>query len=155
MANLTLRESLIGPSKIRTDRLYTEDGTEKGVELLRRICLSAILLGFSFGTFGAKAQDQTSTLELAAEQLHACIAQQTAAELPKQTTPRRFGIVLRAKCRTQEQQFKATLIRGLKDERALTPRMHHLINEMIASLREQSVANYAAVIKHHSTDWPK
>jgi hypothetical protein len=124
--------------------------------LVRQICLSAILLlGFSLWIFVAQAQDQSRPIDVAAGHLHDCIAQQIAAELTKHTAPRRFGIVLRDKCRTQEQRFKATLIRGLKQEGALTPRTIHLVNELLVSLRHQSVANYVEMMKHHSTELPK
>ena len=130
-------------------------GSSRQVALVQRVYLRAILFGFSFWTFGAQAQDKARTLEIAAGHLHACIAQQTAAELAKHTTPRRFGIVLRDNCRAHEQRFKSILIGGLKQERALTPHTRQLVNEMLASLRRQSVANYAEVIKHHSTELPK
>ena len=115
--------------------------------MVQRICLSAILFGFSFGTFGAQAQDETRTLEIAAGHLHACIARQTTAELAKHTTPRRFGIVLRNKCRPQEQRFKAILIGGLKKEGSINPQTLRLVNELLASLWKQSVVNYAEMLK--------
>jgi len=48
-----------------------------------------------------------------------CVAEQTVAELGKGAAPRAFEIVLRDKCRSQEQRFRATLISGLKKEGSL------------------------------------
>ena len=110
--------------------------------------LPGMLLGLSLLPLMAQAQDQISTLDLAAGQLHQCIARQTAAQLEKRTTPRRFGIVLRDKCRIQEQRFKAVLIDGLKKEGSKNPYGLRLVDELLTSLRKQSVVNYAEILKH-------
>jgi hypothetical protein len=95
----------------------------------------------------AQAQDQISTLDRAAGLVSQCSAEQTAAELGKGTAPRQFEIVLRDKCRAQEQRFKATLIGGLKKEGSLNLRTLRLVNELLAALRQQSVFNYTDMLR--------
>jgi hypothetical protein len=58
-------------------------------------------------TVTALAQEQSSTLDRAAALVNECIAEQTAAELGKGTAPRPFEIVLRDKCRSQEQLLRS------------------------------------------------
>jgi len=105
-----------------------------------------VLMGCGLAT-AAQAQDQGSVLDRAAGLVSQCIAEQTAAELDKGTAPRQFATVLRDKCRSQEQRFRATLTAGLKKEGSLDPRMLRTVEELLTALRQQSVADYADLLK--------
>jgi hypothetical protein len=94
-----------------------------------------------------QAQNQTSALDRAAEAVSQCIAEQTAAELGKGTAPPQFEIVLRDKCRAQEQRFKVTLIVGLKKEGSLNPKTLRLVNELLTVLRQQAIVNYTDILR--------
>jgi hypothetical protein len=95
----------------------------------------------------AQAQEQGSVLDRAAGLVSRCIAEQTTAELGKGTAPRQFEAVLRNKCRSQEQRFRATLTAGLKKEGSLEPKMLRIVEELLTALRQQSVADYADLLK--------
>jgi hypothetical protein len=104
-----------------------------------------IVLGGGLSTV-ARAEDPT-VLDGAAGLVNQCIADQTAAELGKGTTPDKFEAILRERCRSQEQHFRTTLIRGLEKEGALDRKMLHTIGELLAALRHQSVIAYADMLK--------
>jgi hypothetical protein len=108
-----------------------------------------LLLGCGLAT-AAQAQEQGSVLDRAAGPVSQCIAEQTAAELDKGTAPREFATVLRDKCRSQEQRFRATLTAGLKKEGSLDSRMLRTVDELLTALRQQSVADYADLLKQRS-----
>ncbi len=112
-----------------------------------------VLVGCGLAT-AAQAQDQGSVLDRAAGLVSQCIAEQTLAELDKGTAPRQFATVLRDKCRSQEQRFRATLTAGLKKEGSLDPRMVRTVEELLAALREQSVADYADLLKQRPSTKP-
>ena len=95
----------------------------------------------------AQAQDAGSVLDRAAQLVNQCVAEQTLAELGKGTAPDRFATVLREKCRSQEQRFRTMLTAGLKKERALRPTLLRSIDELLDMVREQSVADYAELLK--------
>jgi len=105
-----------------------------------------VLLACGVAT-AAQAQEQGSVLDRAAGLVSRCIAEQTATELGKGTAPRRFEAVLRDKCRAQEQRFRATLTAGLRKEGSLEPKMLRTIEELLTALRQQSVADYADLLK--------
>src|ERR1700716_2199936 len=75
----------------------------------------------------AQAQEQGTVLDRAAGLVGQCIAEQTGAELRKATAPRQFETVLRDKCRSQEQRFRATLTAGLKKEGSLDAKMLRIV----------------------------
>ena len=110
-----------------------------------------VLLGCGLAT---AAQAQGNVLDRAAGLVSQCIAEQTLAELGKGTAPRQFETVLRDKCRSQEQRFRATLTAGLKKEGSLDPRMVRTVEELLAALREQSVADYADLLKQRPPTKP-
>jgi hypothetical protein len=112
-----------------------------------------ILLACGFAT-AAQAQEQGSVLDRAAGLVSRCIAEQTAAELGKGTAPRQFEAVLRDKCRSQEQRFRATLTAGLKKEGSLEPKMLRIVEELLTTLRQQSVADYADLLKQRPSAKP-
>jgi hypothetical protein len=112
-----------------------------------------VLLGCGLAT-AAQAQDHGSVLDRAAGLVSQCIAEQTAAELDKGTAPGQFATVLRDKCRSQEQRFRATLTAGLKKEGSLDPRMLRTVEELLTALREQSVADYADLLKQRPSTKP-
>jgi hypothetical protein len=101
-------------------------------------------------TVTALAQEQNSTLDRAAALVNGCIAEQTAAELGKGTAPRAFEIVLRDKCRSQEQRFRATLISGLKKEGSLNRKALRLIDELLTALRQRAVEDYVGLLEKPS-----
>jgi hypothetical protein len=95
----------------------------------------------------AHTQEQGSVLDRAAGLVSQCIAEQTAAELGKGTAPRQFETVLRDKCRSQEQRFRAMLTAGLKKEGSLRPSMLRTVEDLLNALRQQSVTDYAELLK--------
>jgi hypothetical protein len=95
----------------------------------------------------AQAQEQGSVLDRAAGLVSQSIAEQTAAELGKGTAPRQFESVLRDKCRSQEQRFRTTVTAGLKKEGSLEPKMLRIVEELLTALRQQSVTDYAELLK--------
>ena len=105
-----------------------------------------VLLACGLAT-AAQAQEQGSILDRAAGLVSQCIAEQTAAELGKGTAPQQFATVLRDKCRAQEQRFRSMLTAGLKKEGSFDPRMLRTIGELLTALRQQSVADYADLLK--------
>src|SRR6266568_2970301 len=102
----------------------------------------------------AQAQEQGSVLDRAAGLVSQCIAEQTAAELDKGTAPRQFATVLRDRCHAQEQRFRAMLTAGLKQEGSLHSSMLRTIEELLSALREQSVADYADLLKQRPSTKP-
>jgi len=102
----------------------------------------------------AHAQDAGSVLDRAAQLVNQCVAEQTLAELGKGTAPDRFATVLREKCRSQEQRFRTMLTAGLKKERALRPTLLRSINDLLDTLRQQSVADYAELFKQRPSVAP-
>jgi hypothetical protein len=107
--------------------------------------LIPLAIGFLALPIGAQAQDRT--LDRAARPVNQCFAERTAAELAKGTAPRKFEIVLRDKCRAQEQRFKATLIVGLGKEGSLNPKTLRLVNELLTALRQQALVNYTDMLR--------
>ncbi|HEX9320919.1 MAG TPA: hypothetical protein VF913_02200 [Xanthobacteraceae bacterium] len=102
----------------------------------------------------AQAQEQGSVLDRAAGLVGQCIAEQTAAELGKGTAPRQFATVLRDKCRSQEQRFRAMLTEGLKKEGSFNPTLLRTIDELLTALRQQSVTDYADLLKQRPPGKP-
>jgi hypothetical protein len=77
-----------------------------------------------------------------------CITEQTAAELGKQgSTPAQFEIVLRDKCRVQEERFKKTLLARLKKEGSLNSQAVRAVNELLAAFRQRAVTDYGTVLR--------
>ena len=112
-----------------------------------------IILACGLAT-AAQAQEQGSVLDRSAGLVIQCIAEQTAAELGKGTAPRQFEAVLRDRCRSQEQRFRATLTAGLKKEGSLDARMLRTIEELLTALRQQSVIDYADLLKQRAPAKP-
>jgi hypothetical protein len=109
------------------------------------ICL--LLCGILSASFVAQARDYTSTLDRAAALVTRCISEQTAAELGKGTTQAQFAIVLRDKCRAQEERFKKTLLAHLKKEGSLTSHNVRLISELLAAVRQRAVTDYGDILR--------
>jgi hypothetical protein len=105
-----------------------------------------VLLACGLAT-AASAQEQGSILDRAAGLVGQCIAEQTVAELGKGTAPRQFATVLRDKCRAQEQRFRAMLTEGLKKQGSYDPKLLRTIDELLNVLRQQSVTDYADLLK--------
>src|SRR5438067_1395643 len=122
-----------------------ESGHERTGKIYMRISI-VVLLACGLAT-AAQAQEQGSILDRAAGLVSQCIAEQTAAELGKGTAPQQFATVLRDKCRAQEQRFRSMLTAGLKKEGSFDPRMLRTIGELLTALRQQSVADYADLLK--------
>jgi hypothetical protein len=112
-----------------------------------------ILLGCGLAT-AAQAQEPGAALDRAAAVVNQCIAEQTAAELGKGTAPRKFEAVLRGKCRAPEQRFRTILAAGLKKEGALDASMLRTVEELLNTLRQQSVADYADLLKQRPQTKP-
>jgi hypothetical protein len=106
-----------------------------------------LVMGLMVLPVAAQAQKQITALDRAAGPLNECVAVQTAAELSKATAPRQFEIVLRDRCRKQEQRFKAILIAGFKKEGSFRPRTLHVVNELLTALRAQSMVNYTDMLR--------
>ena len=102
----------------------------------------------------ALAQEQGGVLDRAAALVSQCIAEQTAAELDKGTAPRQFEAVLRDRCHAQEQRFRAMLTAGLKKEGSLHPSLLRTIEDLLSTLRQQSVADYADLLKQRPSAKP-
>jgi hypothetical protein len=118
---------------------------------MRRIM--AVLLGCGLAT-AAHAQEQGTVLDRAAGVVSQCIAEQTIAELGKGTAPQQFATVLREKCRAQEQRFRTMLTSGLKKEGSLRPGLRRTIDELLDTLRQQSVTDYAELLKQRPPTKP-
>jgi hypothetical protein len=76
-----------------------------------------------------------------------CITEQTAAELSKGSTPAQFEIVLRDKCRVQEERFKKTLLARLKKEGSLNSQAVRAVNELLAAFRQRAVTDYGDTMR--------
>jgi hypothetical protein len=126
-------------------KFYANQQSLIGEARMRGIIL--LLIGLLAPPIAVQAQDQASTLDRAAGPVNQCVVEQTAAELGKGTAPRQFEIVLRDKCRAQEQRFKATLIVGLRKEGSLNPKTLRLVNELLTALRQQAVVNYTDMLR--------
>jgi hypothetical protein len=105
-----------------------------------------ILLACGLAT-AAQAQEQGSVLDRAAGLVSQCVAEQTVAELGKGTAPHQFATVLRDKCRSQEQRFRTMLSAGLKKEGSLRAGLLRTIDDLLDALRQQSVNDYAELLK--------
>src|SRR6266480_362976 len=93
------------------------------------ICgISLLLSGILSASIVAQARDHTSTLDRAAALVSRCITEQIAAELGKGSTSAQFEIVLRDKCRAQEERFKKSLLSRLKKEGSLNPQAARVVN---------------------------
>src|SRR5262249_8101069 len=108
--------------------------------------IPCILLACGLAT-SATAQEAGSVLDRAAGLVGQCIAEQTAVELDKGTAPRQFATVLRENCRAQEQRFRAMLTEGLKKEGSFDRKLLRTIDELLSALRQQSVTDYADLLK--------
>jgi hypothetical protein len=74
----------------------------------------SLLLAGILSSFAAQARDRTNNLDRTAALVNQCIAEQTAGELSKGTTSAQFEVVLRDKCRVQEDRFKKILLVHLR-----------------------------------------
>jgi hypothetical protein len=116
--------------------------------------LAIAVFGCALATM-ARAEDP-GLLEGAAGRISRCIVEQTAVELEKNTAPEKFESILKQKCRVEERHFRNTLIRGAKKEGALDREALRTIEELLTSLRQQSVIDYAeALQQRQGTPRPK
>lgn len=116
------------------------------MELRVAIC-GLLLTSILSGSFEVQARDRTNRLDRTATLVNRCIAEQTAAELNKDTTSAQFEVVLRDKCRAQEDRFKKVLLVHLKKEGSFNPQTVRLADELLAALRQQAVTAYGDAIK--------
>jgi hypothetical protein len=118
------------------------------VKLKVAICgISLLLAGILSASFAAQARDRTNNLDRRAALVSRCIAEQTAAELSKGTTSGQFEVVLRDKCRAQEDRFKKILLVYLKKEGSFNPQAVRLADELLAALRQQAVTAYGDAMR--------